>query len=359
MNFSKFIPHSRPFITADEENSMKSILKTGFLSEGEVVSKLENEITKKTSGFDTVMTSSGMHAIALSLEALDVYKKVVLLPGYTCRALIDAIYMVGAIPCMLDVGHDYLIDIQSLQRAISKFKNNIGAIIVVNQFGIRERIAELMDYGYPVIEDCSHRFPSDNDGADKSDIKATCLVFSFHSTKILSSAEGGAITSSIPELMKNIRNIKKGLNTSGEYKKRFVTSMSDLHATILVNQLKSYEKFLARRRFISGKYRANLYNYVEFAAPERNVIFREPLQHDNVDEIIKYLEIKGILARRPIDPPIFKFCRLETLNNAQKEFPGAEMAFKRTFSLPLYPSLLDSEVDRVIKTMINFFKSRN
>ena len=121
--------------------------------------------------------------------------------------------------------------------------------------------------------------------------------------------------------------------------------MTDFQAALGISQLKKLPSFLARRREIARLYREAfepLGLLLPEAPPDRDhIYYRYILQLEGVDDFMREMEQRGIECRRPVFIPLHRYLALEG-------YPSTEEAWKRSVSIPIYPSLKDEEARDIV-----------
>lgn len=240
----------KPTIGESEIESVTNVLKSGWITEGVVTKEFEEEFAKYIGVKYAKATTSCTTGLEAILKMMSIDKSTcVVVPSFTHPSTVDVIRLVGATPLFVDVNLDnYCINWEQVDIAIKKFK--VGAIIPVSWGGypLDNRIVSSYIYdGYKVVEDaaCSHG-SSYRDRMSGSIGNAGC--FSFHPRKIITTGEGGMITTNDEDLANDISIYKNFGFMDG----RFVgvgsnLRMSDILASIGIVQLKKVEKTIEKR----------------------------------------------------------------------------------------------------------------
>ena len=149
------IPHSKVVLDEADLASVAKVLRSGMLVHGKYVSSLEDSIASFIGVDHAVAVSSGTAALHLSLLSLEIDKgSEVIIPSYVCTALLNAVHQVSATPVIVDIDHNtYNISAANIKKAISA---KTGAIIVPHMFGLPADIDAIIEFGIPIIEDCTH-----------------------------------------------------------------------------------------------------------------------------------------------------------------------------------------------------------
>jgi dTDP-4-amino-4,6-dideoxygalactose transaminase len=284
--------------------------------------------------------TSGLHLALLSLGVKQ--NDQVIIPSFTCCALLNAIHYVGAEPVLVDI------DPRSLNLDIPAVKNSITprtkAIIVPHMFGLPADLAELSGLGIPLIEDCAHSLGAVYRGKKVGGFGALA-VFSFYATKVITTGEGGMVVTDSAELLERIRDLHH-YDQRQDYKVRYNYKMTDLQAALGRIQLGRLPQLVARRQMIAQRYLAELKDF-NLGLPHpyhdrEHIFYRFIIQPEgDAADGIAALKRMGIDCARPVYRPLHHYL-------GQGGFPRAETVWKRAVSLPIYPSLGDDDVQRII-----------
>jgi dTDP-4-amino-4,6-dideoxygalactose transaminase len=335
------IPHSRPAIDDSDFDAVRKRLASHLVAEGTEVSAFEQEIAAFVGAAGAVTAASGTQALVLALRTIGVTGRLVAMPTFTCRALVDATVIAGGKPLLIDIDDHLRLNREHLAKEVQRHASRIAAIIVVHNLGFADDIADLKEYGVPVVEDCCTAFGGRHAGALLGTMGVAGVV-SFHATKLLTTAEGGAVISADREILQRIRETKMGTIGTVPFTPRFLSPLSDLQAALGRAQLSRYRALLARRASIASVYRQELSDLYRFRARNTGVVFREPMEHPEALKHAEALQSHGIMAKRPVTP------LLHRLLDDPGEFPVADRLHDRLISLPLYPALSDDDVGYIV-----------
>ena len=348
-----YIPHSRPTVGAAEAEAAKRVVLSGAMAQGDEVRAFEEEVAAMVGRRFGVAVASGTVGLQFALISLDIKSgDEVIIPSYVCTALLHAVRSVGARPVLADI------DFSTRSLAIEQVKHQqtpaTRAVIVPHMFGAMVP-GELAELGIPVIEDCAMGFGG-RYGKCKVGSWGKLAVCSFYATKVIcSGGEGGMILTDDEELVRTLRGLREydGMTTECL---RYNGKMSDIAAAIGRIQLQRLPGFLECRRNLAARYSAALAK-TDLQLPEAvpgHIYYRYVvhLEHQ-ADVLLNYLEKMGIAARRPIPRPLHR-----ELEQADSKYPQTAKAYLGDISLPLYPSLADKEVERVLSAVCSASKRR-
>ena len=330
-----YIHHSAPAIDESDVAAVAAQLRGGQLAGGDAAARFEALLgTAIGADAESVLAvGSGTHALELALRLVGVRPgDTVVVPTFACRALVDAVRAVGAAEVVSDVGEDYCLAVG---------ESTPSAVIAFHPFGRRMALEPLRRLGCPVIEDCAHALLPASD-ADVS-------IYSFHTTKLLATGEGGAVVARTDALRSRLADLRRGYDAERRLVARSFVPLSDLAASLGVAQLERREAFEQRRRELAAAYDVLLAGVLEPPPREPDEVpFRWVAQADaEFGPLREALERRGVAVRRPVDPLLHHELDLEAA-----DFPVAERLYRRTVSLPLYPSLSDEQARYVAEQTI-------
>jgi len=349
----KNILHNKPSIGSEEAVAIKRVIKSGWVAEGEQVKKFEDEFSDflfdKTS--HAVAVSNGTSALFLALISLDVKPgDEIILPTYACTAVLNAVFMAGVLPVLVDIDEKSL-NI-SFSGTVKKLNKKTKAIIITHTFGCPADLDEFLKLRVPIIEDCAQALGSKFNGKYLGTFGAIS-TFSFYASKVITTGNGGMVFSKNKKLLNIIRDYRE-FDCRKEYRPRFNIQMSDIQAAMGRVQLKKLPLFLKRRKAIAEEYKKIIPQSCLWpvdSKDKKNNFFRFLLRSDKILKVKQYFETKGIKTIIPIETRelLHRYLKID-----KKGFPVSERISKTTLSLPIFPSLEISEISR-IKSVLELF----
>lgn len=328
------IQHSKPWLTQNDIEGVVDCLNTGSIAKGELGDQFSKELSSYLGFKYAYTTSNGTTAIYALLKALAIGEgDEVILPTYVCQNVRDAIEHAGATPVLCDIGEYWCMTAEQTAKVITA---KTQAIIVVHPLGIHCDVHQFKQFGLPIIEDCCQCF--DKEVGHIGD----AAVYSFNATKCLTTGEGGAICTS---------NLSLALMLEGLLENKSIANpLSDILSALGLVQLKKYDDALELRRRIAQKYYDRLPQ--QLTNKQKNVqsmYFRFLLTAENVDfeHLKKEAKASGVAVRKGVDKLLH-----EGINSHL--YPHAERLINQTISIPIYPSMQDRDVDRVIHIISNY-----
>lgn len=345
------IPHSKPTLDESDVFSVSEVIRSGLIVQGEAVEKFEKRVAKFIGVDGAVATNTGTSALHLSLLAIGIKKgDDVAMPGFVCTALLNAVKYVGAHPILVDIDPEtYNIDIRDLKKRIKK---STKAIILPHQFGLPADIDEIMSLGIPVIEDCAQAIGAVYKG-EKVGSFGLLSCFSFYATKVLSTGEGGMVASDSKNLLKKIRDLRDYDNKKN-YTVCYNYKMTDIQAAMGIAQLKKLNSFLLQRVNIAKRYSSELQAFCNVPSvrykDRKHIFFRFPIQiQGSVSNALNFFSERGVTCARPVFKPIHKYLQING-------FPNTDTVWNNTISIPIYPSLTEKEICRIIDVLKLYLK---
>jgi dTDP-4-amino-4,6-dideoxygalactose transaminase len=219
------------------------------------------------------------------------------------------------------------------------------ALIVPHLFGLPADLDRFQELGVPIIEDCAQSVGAFH-GLRAVGSCGHAAVFSFYATKLLATGEGGMVATSDRKLAERVRDLKT-YDRRDDYRIRFNYKLTDLQAAVGRIQLRKLAGFIDRRRQIARRYRAafeELPLRLPLDSPEHiHYRFVADIGADCAS-LIRSAAQQGIGCERPVHTPLHRLLKAEN-------FPRSESAWRRSLSIPIYPSMTDSEANEVVRVI--------
>jgi len=378
------IPLLRLQYTEEDISFIKSgiaeIMTSGYLTMDKKVRDFEKQFSEFVGVKYAIGVNSGTSALEIILRALNVAGKSVIIPTITFMATPLAAIHAGAKIIFVDVlPEDLSIDPEDLKR---KIRHDTIGVIPVHIGGIIssswKKICEIcVENNLLVIEDAAHAHGASIDGKMAGSL-GIAGAFSFYPTKVLTTAEGGMITTNddrIYDLSMVLREHGKenpnfNLHTELGYNWRF----SEIHALLGLLEMEKCDSIISQRRRLAKLYDQLLDNVpgVKCVTTPENIVspyykYIIYLDKNFEKEIIKLklkedfnISLPGEVYREPChNQPVFKKHPEWILNDPEDQFPGAHYVSTRQICLPLYPSLTDDELRYVVDSFKVVLESLN
>ena len=340
---------------ADIEAAVQRVFEAGTYIQGPAHEAFEKAFAEYVRVSHAIGVANGTDALVIAMRALGIgTDDRVLVPSHTASPTVSAIRQAGAIPVFLDVDErSYVISADDVEAALTK---HIKAVIAVHLYGRPADVIELRTLadkaGVILIEDCAQAAGARIDGRPVGSIgHAGC--FSFFPTKNLGAiGDGGMITVNDGEAASRMRRLR----TFGWSKDRvcveegFNSRLDELQAAILAVKLPHLDRSNERRRYLARRYHAGLQG-LPLDLPESlenpyHVYHLYVIAVDDRAELMARLKAEDILTG--IHYPIPNHLHPANKRFAHDSLWRTERLARRVLSLPIYPELSDSDVDRVI-----------
>ncbi|MEO4054420.1 DegT/DnrJ/EryC1/StrS aminotransferase family protein [Solibacillus sp. CAU 1738] len=330
-----YIPHNRPTLGREEKKAAIQVLQSSWLAQGKEVEHFENDFCDFLGlpQGSAIAVSSGTAALYLALIALDAQDKNIASPVYSCTALRNATALAGGNLLLTD-SH-----IHSPNMNIHAIDSTAHIAIIPHMYGLPQDFSTL-NRKISIIEDCAQSL-----GATVNQVpvglQGDIGIYSFYATKLITSGgQGGMIVSKNPTIIEKLKDYRL-YDRRFDDLLRFNFQMTDLQAAIGRAQLKQFPKFQNRRSDIFQQYKEANFPLLDATSDMSPVRFRAILQTTKQFEILTALSQNNISAVVPLQ-------EIELLG-PKEHYPNAYSWTQNTVSLPIYPSLKDKEVQRIIR----------
>ncbi len=381
------IPYSRQKIFNNDIKEVVKVLKSDFLTKGRKVLEFEKNLSKSVNAKYAISCNSGSSALLLACRALSIKKNdIVWTVPNTYAASANCALECGAKIDFVDIDRkSWNISISQLEKKLkeSKAKNKLPKLLVlVHLAGTPSKLDKVRQlskkYKFKIIEDASHavgaKYKKNPIGSCKwSDL----TIFSFHPVKIITSGEGGAVTTNNKKLAERIKLFREnGIHSNKKVFKNYPYypnyyeqvdtgynfRMSEISAALANSQLKKLNFFINCRNIIAKK-------YIKFIKNPK-FICQEQLKngkssyHLFIIKLVKpnknqYLKIFKIFNKNKIFVNLhYKALHLnpffKDMGFKKGQFPISENYSYSAFSIPIYVGLSENNIRKIIKILNNF-----
>lgn len=345
-----------------------SALDSGQFSIGDKGKRFESQFAKFCDTKMAVGCSSGTEALWLALKALGVGPgdEVITTPC-TFIATSEAIVRAGATPVFVDVSPDtFNLDPNNLSAALS---DKTKAIVPVHLFGQMADMDPIMDFakahGLYVIEDAAQAHGASYKGQRAGSI-GQIGCFSFYPSKNLGAlGDAGIATSNDRELIENMRSLRNhGQISTYDYTEiGWNSRLDEIQAAFLSVKLRDLESQNRQRVEAAAKYRDRLANCSGISvpvvkSPDDHIYHIFSVQAPQRDQIIEDMNNHGVQCRSHYPTPLHKIPAIARVSKIVGHLKVAEKCASRFLSLPMFPSITESQIDRVSETLIQVSSRR-
>ena len=364
----KQIPIAKPELDDAEVKAAAEVIHSGWIIQGARVAAFEKAFADFVGAPEAIAVSSGTAALHVALLAANCEPgTTVICPSYSFIATANVIRHCGAEPIFVDIDpKTYNINPDLLEEAV---RPNTRAILAVHQVGFPANLERILAFaekkGLKVIEDAACAIGSEYRGDRIGRPHTLAACFSFHPRKIMTTGDGGMVTTSSREFAEKARRLRQHGIGAGEENYTVVGynyRLTDLQAALGVEQMKKLPQLLERRREQAARY-TSAFSASRWLLPQ----LEEPGTRSNYqsyqlrvssdapvtrNRLLEELKSKGITAQPGIRPihlePIYK-------NVARPSLEETERAAREVVMLPLYNSLSTEEQDFIIKSVLEVF----
>lgn len=373
---SATIPVARPFIGTEEEQAVVDVLRSGWITQGPRVAEFEKQFSEYVGCDHSVAVSSCTTALHLAMVACSIGPgDEVICPSLSFIATANCITYAGATPIFCDINPaTFNVDPFKLEELITA---KTKAILVVHQIGLPAEMSTILEiaakHRLVIIEDAACAIGSEYEGQRIGKPLGAMACFSFHPRKILTTGEGGMITTNDADLAARLRKLRQHAMSLSDVARHSANQvltetyeeigynfrMTDLQAAMGNVQLHRLPGFLDRRRYFAARYDQALqplswletpfvpdncrHNYQSYM-----VLLTGPAAAKR-DAIMRLLLQKGISTRRAImathrEPPYRS-------GNWEAALPHTNLIAETGMILPLFHQLSESDQDYVIEAL--------
>lgn len=368
------IPIAKPYLTVDEAQAAYDTILSGWITQGPKVAEFEEKFAEYTGAKYAIATSNCTTALHLAMLVAGVKEgDEVICPSMSYIATANCIKYVGATPVFAEVNDDYNIDIEDV---ISKITSKTKAVLIVHQIGLPANIDEFqkmcIEKNLLLIEDAACAIGSAYKG-NKIGSHSDLVCFSFHPRKVISTGDGGMITTNNPvysEWIKLLRQHCMSVNDSVRHKSSKIIfedhldvgynyRMTDIQASVGIKQLEKLDWIIEERQKIAQKYLKGLEIIDCIRLPKISADKYWNVQSFSIylsesckisrNDLMQQLFDKGISSRRGVMTSHRETAYVEN----KIQLPRSEDLADRSIIIPLYVPMKEEDIDYVINSLVS------
>lgn len=376
----RYIPYARQSIDSSDIKAVRDVLRSDYITQGPKIAEFENKVAGYCGVKYAVVLNSGTSALHAACFIANIRQgDEVITSPISFAASANCVLYCGGRPKFADVLDDTItIDPSKAKKEINK---KTKAIIPVDFAGHPAELREIrkiaLRYGLIIIEDAAHALGSKYRGkkigcCEYSDM----TVLSFHAVKHITTGEGGMVLTNRKDLYDKLamfrshgitRDYGKMINKKMPrwfYEMQFLGfnyRITDIQCALGISQLKKLNRFVALRGAIAGRYKEAFGSMAGISCLSERSYARSswhifPMRVKKQRDIVfNQLIANGINANLHYIP-IYLHPYYKKLGYKRGLCPIAENYYKEAITLPLYPSMSDNQIKRVInatKEIIN------
>ncbi len=381
-----YLPFSLPLISEEAIAEVADSLRSGWITTGPKTKRFEDAFRDYVDSSHAIAVNSCTAGLHIALAALGVGPgDEVIVPTLTFCSTASVAVHLGARPVLVDVGEDFNVTPEAIQRAITK---KTKAVIPVHFGGQACDLQAVYDvaakHKLPVIEDAAHAVGAAYNGlmigsdalqSSHADLQRV-TAFSFYAIKNLTTGEGGMITTADDELAERMRLLSlhgmsrdawKRYESAGSWYYEVVLpgykcNMTDIQAAIGIHQLGRLDDFVRIRKNYAQMYDQAFSSMPEIEIPitqgGRSHAFHLYVIRLNLDQLaidraqfIEELRALNIGSSVHFIPVHLHPYYQESLGYSKGDFPVAERLFDAIISLPLYPKMTKNDLQDVVEAV--------
>ncbi len=368
---AEFIPYGRQSVSEADIQTVVEVLRGDWLTTGPSIDRFEEAICEATTAKHCVAVSSGTAALHAAYEALGVGPgDEVIVPAQTFSATANAAIYLGADVVFADIDETLTMDVDHTASLVTERTKVIAPVDLTGQPADIDAFLSLArKHGAFVVEDASHSLGAAYKGRPVGTV-ADLTTLSFHPVKIVTTAEGGAITTNDAALHQRLAEFRTHGIERGSVEADpgaggwaydideigFNYRITDVQAALGVAQMGHLTDFIARRNAIADRYLTDLADldglelpviadyttthawhlFVIRVEPERRGAVFARLRERGIGVQVHYIPVNMLKAyrKRGFRP---------------EDTPRCLDAYRRMISIPCFPDLTDAQQTRVIE----------
>lgn len=381
------IPLAKPEFDEDEILALRACLNSGWVTQGPATKNFEHLIAQRHQVRHALATTSCTAALHLATMALGLKPgDEVLVPAFTWVTSAHSVEYVGAKPVFVDVDpRTFNIDPERLEAARTP---RTKAIIAVHLFGLAAAMDEIKafssQHNIRIIEDAACAIGSLYKGVPVGGL-GDIGCFSFHPRKVITTGEGGAVTTNDPEYARRVAYLRNhgatGLPPDDPKAEMpwtmalfdevgYNLRLSDIQSAVGVAQFSKLSRLLEERRSRAGVYSRKLAGIDRIVLPTAGIGANDHtyqsyvIRIDGADrgarnEVMRHLAAKDI-STRPGTHAVHRLGYYAKKYGLKPEaYPNATLCEDTSITLPIFPGMTDEQQDLIVDAVKAALRSIN
>ncbi|MFD1179407.1 DegT/DnrJ/EryC1/StrS family aminotransferase [Paenibacillus puldeungensis] len=360
-----------PVLNGNERKYVLDCIDTGWISaNGKYVTEFEKQFAEFCGTKHALTCANGTVALHLPLLAYGIGQgDEIIIPTFTYIATANAVKYCGATPVLVDCEKDsWNMDPKKIEEKIT---SKTKGIIVVHLYGHPADMGPIMEiakkHNLFVIEDAAEAHGAEYKGQVIGSI-GDVATFSFFGNKVISTGEGGMVTTNNSELAERMKLLRgQAMDPHKRYwfnEVGYNYRMTNIQAALGLGQLENIEWHLGQRRRVAAQYIDSLaqYNDLFTLQPEMpwakhtywmiSILLSDKIKASR-DEIMSLLDADGIETR----PLFYPMHQMPPYFEEDANYPVADRVSSRGFNIPTNATLTDEEIEYICSRLV--FHCRN
>ncbi|KTC84732.1 MULTISPECIES: DegT/DnrJ/EryC1/StrS family aminotransferase [Legionella] len=356
---------AQPKLAGNERKYVLDCLDSNWISSnGKYIGAFQESFAKFCNVKHAIATNNGTTALHLALVALDLQPgDEVIIPTVTYIATANAVRYCGATPVLVDVCEETMnINPNEIEKKITAKTRGIIPVHLYGHPADMEAINKLADqYGLWVVEDAAEAHGAEVLGSKVGSL-GTCAAFSFFGNKIITTGEGGMVTTNNDELADKLRLFRgQGMDPNRRYWFPVIGynyRMTNIQAALGLAQMETIEQALSSRTILASWYNDALQNLsdqivlpIELPWAKHvfwmYTIFLKKGGEYERDRLRQHMDEMGIETR-----PVFYPMHILPPYAEDKAYPVADLWSLRGINLPMHQDLTQNDVQQIVNALV-------
>jgi len=371
------IPIAKPYLTQDEAQAAHDVILSGWVTQGPKVAEFEENFARYVGSNYAVAVSSCTTALHLAMIVAGIGKDdEVICPSMSFIATANAIVYTGAKPVFAEVNEQFNIDAAHAESLIT---HKTKAILIVHQIGMPADIDTFKDicirHKLILIEDAACAIGSEYKGK-KIGSHSDLVCFSFHPRKVITTGDGGMITTSNEAFAKRFKTLRQHAMSVNDLERHkagkiiieeypevgYNYRMTDIQAAVGIKQLEKLDWIVSERRKIAFRYNEAFKNCKHLKLPIEAENYFSNFQSYCItllesspvgrDELMQLLLKKGISTRRGV----MLIHKEKSYSSKGINLPISEYIESSSVILPLFVGMKEEELQYTVACVLDFLK---
>lgn len=360
----KLIPIAKPVFSDEEIEDVVKVLKSGHVRQGRKTEEFEKKFCEKVGCKYAYAVNSGTAALHTAFLSILKPGDEVIVPAFTFISTASTVLFSNARPVFSDINEEtFTVSPEDVEEKVSSRTKAIAPVHLFGHAADMKALQEIADdHNLYVVSDAAQAHGTRVNGKDVGSFD-DLNCYSFYATKIITTGEGGIVTTNNKEFYEKGKLIR----SHGQKSKYYHTllglnyRMTDTTAVLGLNQLERLDSFVEKRRRNATALTEGIKNIDGIRPPvvksnvyhsfyQYSVLMDLPRYRCSRDELIEALKAENIECTVHYPVPLTKQPAFTGILKID-ECPVAEDVSKRIFSIPVHPQLGNSDVEKILEAL--------